>query len=179
MALAENEGLPAQRLKPALATIDQLIRRAQSEMRRFIFEWGPEGIGDGLVPALTRHVSSLSREGTLHLRVEGPEEPLPLTRATETQLFGIGREAVANVVKHAHATSACVRIETKMARVVLEVEDDGLGFETGAAHDGHFGLDSMRSRADEIGAELQIDSTPGSGTIVRVELATENGRNGA
>jgi signal transduction histidine kinase len=66
-----------------------------------------------------------------------------------------------------------------MSRVVLEVEDDGCGFETAAAHDGHFGLDSMRSRADEIGAELQIDSAPGRGTIVRVELPTENGRNGA
>jgi len=179
MALDENSALPAQQLQRALATIDQLIRRAQSEMRRFIFEWGPEGIGDGLVPALTRHVSSLGRDATVQLSVEGPEEPLPLTRATETQLFGIGREAVANVVKHAHAETACVRIEAKMSRVVLEVVDDGRGFETAAEHDGHFGLDSMRSRADEIGAELQIDSAPGRGTIVRVELPTENGRNGA
>jgi len=179
MALAEDAALPVPQLKRALATIDQLIRRAQSEMRRFIFEWGPEGIGDGLVPALTRHVSSLSRGTTLHLRVEGPDEPLPLTRAAETQLFGIGREAVANVVKHADAQSACVRIEARMSRVVLEVVDDGRGFETAAEHDGHFGLDSMRSRADEIGAELHIESAPGRGTIVRVELQTERGRNGA
>ena len=147
-------------------------------MRRFIFEWGPEGIGDGLVPALRRHVSSIGSDATVRMGVEGPSEPLPLERLTEAQLFGIGREALANVVKHARADSALVRVDVTTAGIVLEVVDDGCGFEPGAQRAGHFGLDSMRSRAGEIGAELHIISAPGRGTVVRVEHPGENGRNG-
>jgi signal transduction histidine kinase len=163
------------RLGQALGTIESLAKRAQSEMRRFIFEWGPEGIGDGLVPAFSRHVASLA-EDAIDIRVEGPSEPLPLTRTAETQLYGIGREALANVVKHARAQTACVRVDARAKRLILEIADDGRGFDPAAAHNGHFGLESMRSRADELGADLQIISAPGRGTVVRVELPAENGR---
>ena len=177
--LDEEGGERSERLRQTLRTIDELSKRAQSEMRRFIFEWGPEGIGDGLVPALKRHVSSLEPDASVRFRVEGPSEPLPLPRVTETQLFGIGREALANVLRHARAETASVRIDVRPASVVLEVADDGCGFETAAPRAGHFGLDSMRSRADEIGAELHIISAPGRGTVVRVEHALEQGRNGS
>jgi signal transduction histidine kinase len=176
--LDEEGGERSERLKRTLRTIDELTKRAQSEMRRFIFEWGPEGIGDGLVPALKRHVSSLEPDVTVRMRVEGPTEPLPLERPTEAQLFGIGREALANVVKHARADTASVRVDMTAAGVVLEVVDDGRGFEPDASRAGHFGLDSMRSRADEIGAQLHIISAPGRGTVVRVEKPAHNGRHG-
>ena len=166
---------PSGRLGQALGTIESLAKRAQSEMRRFIFEWGPEGIGDGLVPAFSRHVASLA-EDAIDIRVEGPSEPLPLTRTAETQLYGIGREALANVVKHAGAQTACVRVDARAKRLILEIADDGRGFDPAAAHNGHFGLESMRSRADELGADLHIISAPGRGTVVRVELPAENGR---
>jgi len=166
---------PSGRLGQALGTIESLAKRAQSEMRRFIFEWGPEGIGDGLVPAFSRHVASLA-EDAIDIRVEGPSEPLPLTRTAETQLYGIGREALANVVKHARAQTACVRVDARAKRLILEIADDGRGFDPAAAHNGHFGLESMRSRADELGADLHIISAPGRGTVVRVELPAENGR---
>ena len=166
---------PSGRLGQALGTIESLAKRAQSEMRRFIFEWGPEGIGDGLVPAFSRHVASLA-DDAIDIRVEGPSEPLPLTRTAETQLYGIGREALANVVKHAGAQTACVRVDARAKRLILEIADDGRGFDPAAAHNGHFGLESMRSRADELGADLHIISAPGRGTVVRVELPAENGR---
>jgi signal transduction histidine kinase len=178
-ALDDGGGQSSDRLRQNLRTIDELTKHAQSEMRRFIFEWGPEGIGDGLVPALARHVASIPDDVAVLVRVEGPSDPLPLTRPTETQLFGIGREALANVVKHAHAGTACVRVEKNGATVVLEVVDDGCGFDPGATHAGHFGLESMRSRADDLGADLHIISAPGRGTVVRVELPVEQARNGA
>jgi signal transduction histidine kinase len=172
----EDDG-PGERLSRSLLTIDQLTKRAQSEMRRFIFEWGPEGIGDGLVPAFTRHAASLA-DGRPSVRVEGPAEPLALTRATETQLFGIAREALSNSLKHAGATTADVRVSTTPAHVVVEIVDDGRGFDPEAVRSGHFGLESMRSRADEIGADLHIISAPGRGTVVRVEVPVEVSRNG-
>lgn len=160
----------SERLRQSLSTIDELTKSAQSEMRRFIFEWGPEGIGDGLVPTLTRHVSSLNADGGVHIVVEGPPGRLPLRRSAETQLFGIAREALANTSRHAKARVARVSIETSASSVVMEIADDGCGFAPDTSRAGHFGLGSMRSRAAEIGAELTIASQPEVGTIVRVEV---------
>jgi signal transduction histidine kinase len=169
----------SERLHKALASVNELTRRAQREMRRFIFEWGPEGIGDGLVPTFARHVDSLNGDG-LRIRVDGPDEPLPLTRMVETHLFGIGREALANAAKHAHAGTARVHVALHGDRVVLVVEDDGRGFDVSAASGPqHFGLQSMRSRAADIGADLKISSSLGRGTVVHVEVPVDGGRNGA
>ena len=57
--------------------------------------------------------------------------------------------------------------------VVVEVRDNGRGFDTAVGHPGHFGLESMRSRAAEIGGRLTITSTPGFGTLVRVDVPAE------
>jgi signal transduction histidine kinase len=172
----DGDGVTHERLRQSLQTIDELTKRAQSEMRRFIFEWGPEGIGDGLVPAFTRHAASLV-DSPVRVRVDGPVAPLPLSRATEAQLFGIAREALANVLKHAQASTADVRITATRQHVVLEIADNGSGFDPEATHTGHFGLESMRSRAEEIGADFEIRSRPG-GTVVRVEAPAEVTSNG-
>jgi signal transduction histidine kinase len=171
--LDDGGGGSSERLRQSLTTIDELTKRAQSEMRRFIFEWGPEGMGDGLVSAFARHVWSLNGDTMLKVDVDGPSSRLPLKRSVETQLFGIGREALTNAVKHAHAGRARIVIRTVPTGVVMEIADDGCGFDPDANRAGHFGLDSMRSRAAEIGAELSISSTPGSGTVIRVDVPAE------
>jgi signal transduction histidine kinase len=66
-----------------------------------------------------------------------------------------------------------VRVEAQSGQILVEVRDNGQGFEPGAAHPGHFGLDSMRSRATEIGGRLTIASRPGYGTVVRVRVPSE------
>jgi signal transduction histidine kinase len=178
-ALDDGGGRRTPQLRQLLQTIDELTKRAQSEMRRFIFEWGPEEIGDGLVPALTRHVAAFAGDGTVRVHVEGPSRALPLEPETETQLYGIAREALANVVRHADAGSAVVRVDATAARVVLEVGDDGRGFDPQRVRAGRFGLESMRSRAGEIGADLVVISAPGRGTVVRVEVPAEEDRDAA
>jgi signal transduction histidine kinase len=175
--LEDEGGARSERLSRALAAVSELTKRAQREMRRFIFEWGPEGIGDGLVPAFTRYVSSLDASG-VNIAVEGPSTDLPLTRTAETHLYAIGREALANVVRHAGARNAEVRIVANGGSVVLEIEDDGCGFDPEATHAGHYGLDSMRSRAEEIGAVFGIASSASRGTSVRVEAPADARANG-
>ena len=152
-----------------LSTINELTKQAQLEMRRFIFEWGPES-GDGLVPAFERYASSLAGDHGLEVEVEGPEGSLPLSRTCQIQLYGIAREALTNVVKHAGVASARLRLEVGEDRVTLEIEDHGQGFDLEASHDGHYGLASMRSRAEEIDGVLDIAAAPGGGALVRVEV---------
>ena len=86
------------------------------------------------------------------------------------QRLAIGREALVNVLRHAEATAAQVRIEAQNGHVLVEIRDNGHGFDPADGHPGHFGLESMRSRAAEIGGRLTIASVPGSGTAVRVRV---------
>jgi signal transduction histidine kinase len=66
-------------------------------------------------------------------------------------------------------------VEAQEGHVLVEVRDNGRGFDPAAGHPGHFGLDSMRSRAAEIGGRLTIASAPGYGTVVRVRAPADNG----
>jgi signal transduction histidine kinase len=167
-------------LERSLDAIGELTRSAQSEMRGLIFELGHDGLEDGLVAALTRHASMLRTRHGLDIDVAGPER-LALSPRAQTELFGIGREALANVVKHAGASKAWVHVEAHSGRVVVEVRDDGSGFDPAARHPGHFGLESMHSRAAELGGVLTISSAPRAGTVVRVEARadTEGASDGA
>ena len=157
----------------SLNAIAELTKSVQSEMRALIFELRRDPVHDGLVAALARHASGLDAVGAPAIEVRGPAPRLALSDGVETQLYGIGREALANVVKHAGATAALVQVEAREGHVVVEVRDNGQGFDPAAKHPGHFGLESMRSRATEIGGRLTIASTPGLGTVVRVSVPTE------
>jgi len=160
-------------LRDSLRAIAELTKRAQREMRSFIFEWGPDGLGDGLVSALSRYVATLAGDSGLVVDVHGPEVPLSLTTSTQAQLYGIGREALANVARHSGAGRAFVRIGEGQGRVTMTIGDDGDGFDVALAHPGHYGLESMRSRASEICGDFRINSVPGRGTLVRVEVPVE------
>jgi signal transduction histidine kinase len=174
-ALVQEGGSDSGRVGRSLGTIADLTRSVQGEIRSLIFELRREPLHDGLVAALARHASELGAPDGLTIDVRGPASRLPVSQPVETQLFAIGREALANVVRHAGATTAEVRVETRRAHVVIEISDNGRGFTTNGGRPGHFGLDSMRSRAAEIGARFTIATTPGIGTVVRVRVPAEPG----
>jgi signal transduction histidine kinase len=101
--------------------------------------------------------------------VEGDLSGLP--SQAQGDLLRICREALTNVRKHADASVADVRLEGIDGRIRLSVRDDGIGFDSSARRAG-YGLESMRQRAQRIGARLDVESTPGSGTLVTVKLPT-------
>jgi signal transduction histidine kinase len=171
--LVQEGGSPAGRVGRSLGAISDLTRSVQSQLRALIFELHRDPVHDGLVASLARYASDVRTPDGLTIDVQGPGSRLALSELVETQLFAIGREALANVQKHAGATAAHVRVEAQQGQVVLEVRDNGRGFNPAAGHPGHFGLHSMRSRAAEIGGWIAITSTPGSGTLVRVCVPAE------
>jgi signal transduction histidine kinase len=164
----EQDG-QSENLRRALTAISQLTVGAQLEMRALLLELKEPAADGGLVAALTRHALSLRTREELMIDVLGPERRLPLSPEAEEQLFAIGREALANVVKHSGARRAFVRVDEQGPFVSLEIRDNGHGFDSAAVRPGHYGLDSMRSRAAELGAILTIRGRPGDGTVVRVE----------
>jgi signal transduction histidine kinase len=172
-ALVQEAGSPSGRVGRSLGAIADLTRGVQGEIRALTTELRRDPVHEGLIAALATHASGLRTSDEFTIDVQGPGPRLALSELVETQLFAIGREALANVNKHAGASAARVRVEAQQGQVVLEVRDNGRGFNPAAGHPGHFGLDSMRSRADEIGGCLTITSAPGSGTLVRVCVPTE------
>jgi signal transduction histidine kinase len=172
-ALAQEGGSPSGPVGRGLDTIADLTRTVQAEIRSLIFELRREPVHDGLVAALARHSFELDAPDGLTIEVRGPESRLALSEVVETQLFAIGREALANVVRHAEATVAHIRVDAQRGQVVVEISDDGRGFDPGDGHPGHYGLDSMRSRAAEIGGRFAIGSAPGCGTRVRVRVPAD------
>jgi signal transduction histidine kinase len=130
----------------------------------------------GLEAALRQHLHSIESKWALTARFKArglKGERLPA--AVETALYRVVQEAVTNVVRHAAATRIDVLVERRDGRVVVVVEDDGKGFapETAAGAE-HLGLVGMRERAEALGGTLIIESAPGEGTTIAVEVACDD-----
>ena len=149
-----------------LVELRELQKDALAEMRTLIFELRPSSLeSDGLVQALRTHATAVQRRTGLTIVVDAePIERLPL--AAEEALYRIGQEALHNVVKHANASNAKLRIATDGNRVLLSVSDDGVGFEPDKVPRLHFGLIGMRQRVDLVGGELRVESRAGGGTLI-------------
>jgi signal transduction histidine kinase len=99
--------------------------------------------------------------------VEGEARLAP---ATEQELYRVAQEALNNVLKHAHAGRVSLRLAVANGHATLDVTDDGLGFEPARPEAGGFGLRGMRERVERLGGALRIDSAPGAGTSIHVEV---------
>lgn len=135
--------------------------------------WGLQSplLEDSELPvALQKLLGQIAPEELLAaFTVSGEHRRLP--SATEHHLLRIVQEAVNNTVKHAAARTVRVSLHYEPGRIVLEVADDGRGFEPARSIEpGCFGLRSLRNRAAKIGGAIRIESAPERGTIVRLEL---------
>ena len=176
----EKEGLdPNGPIARSLDAIAELTAGAQREMRVLLFELHGKSGDLGLVAGLAHHASTVGTPEGLTVVVHGPKQRLPLSPEVEAQLFAIGREAIANAVKHSAAQRAWVHVDAQDGSFLMEIGDNGTGFDARLDHPGHYGLQSMRTRAAEAGASLSIRSVPGRGTVVRVQLPNADGGNGA
>lgn len=82
----------------------------------------------------------------------------------------IAQEALHNIVKHARASTVVLQLVTQENEIMLEVRDNGRGFDPAGPFPGHLGLRSMRERAERVGGTLSIESVPGQGTYVRARV---------
>ncbi|MGD2147942.1 MAG: GAF domain-containing protein, partial [Anaerolineae bacterium] len=154
-----------------LRELRETAQEALREMRLLIFELRPSILeSEGLVNALRARVEAVEERAGLEVdfRVEG-ETVLPTT--VEEGLYRIAQEALNNALKHACAQRVSVSLERGREQVVLEVIDDGCGFDPDTAVEGGgLGLDGMIERAGYMGGRLELDSGPNSGTRVCVEV---------
>jgi signal transduction histidine kinase len=156
-----------------LQRLGQLSREALDELRSLILGLRPPELErDGLAGTLRKEVDMLRR-------VHGVEIELRAERLVvgdgqrDAAVLRIAQEALHNALRHAGAQHVGVRVDQGDGTLVVEVRDDGVGFEPDRAElrSRHLGLTSMEERARELGGRLEIRSAPGRGTVVRLEVA--------
>ncbi len=163
-------GDPA-RARQYLEDIQNTAQESLADMRMLIFELRPPILErEGLVAALQNRLSAVENRAMIKSNIRSNlTERLP--RATEEGLYQIAREALNNVIKHAHARNVLIDIEQSATSVTLEIQDDGIGFDSETAvGKGCLGLGNMQEHAQAQGWHMQIASHPGDGTRIRVEV---------
>jgi PAS domain S-box-containing protein len=184
-----GNGHPDGPLRRNLRQLSELSEGALAEMRALIFELRPGALQEeGLAAALRKHTAALSAREGIGIEVQAPDDRIPLDPDAEEHIYRGAQEALHNVVKHAGAGQVIVRLEadagqpaalrpqggvSSSGRLVLEVQDDGVGFDPATVPAGHLGLRTMADRMEQIGGALEIESAPGAGTTVRICAPSE------
>jgi PAS domain S-box-containing protein len=172
IALAARSAQELLAKDPALAQepLEYLLRLSEAalaEMRALIFELRPEALArEGLTGALKHHTAALRARHGITVEESLGTEPV-LTFESKQALYRIAQEALHNAARHARATRVVIALSQVNSSIKLEVSDDGVGFDSLASHPGHFGLNTMRERATELGGTLEIESRVRVGTTVR------------
>jgi signal transduction histidine kinase len=169
------EGLrdPSQ-VRAQVAELRDLATGTLDSVHRLALELRPSVLDDlGLVTAVQRHLAAQSRKNGLDVDFHTSGlDGVRLPAETETALYRIIQEALANVIRHSQASTASVVLERRRESLVAIVEDDGHGFDAdlllGSEHS--LGLHGMRERSFLVGGKLTIESSPGGGTSVFVQV---------
>jgi PAS domain S-box-containing protein len=156
-----------------------LAQAGLAEMRALIFELRPESLEiEGLVAAIDKHVAATRSRYGIEVDADLAGEP-DVSLGVKEVYYRIAQEALHNVVKHAGATRVDVSLSANGEGVVLEIKDNGVGFDAGQSFPGHLGLVSMAERASSVGAEFAVSSARGQGTTVRLTLPQNANGNAA
>ena len=164
---------------PRLEEARALAVRTIEEVHRMILDLRPSVLDDlGLQSAIRwyaeRHL--VSRGISVRCEFDAPDRRFPA--AFETALFRVCQEAMSNIARHAHAESVLIQLSEAEGVIRIEIEDDGRGFEPdNVSHSErrHFGLMGIEERVEILGGKVKIDSAPGQGTRVRLEVPLPRG----
>jgi signal transduction histidine kinase len=150
--------------------VQMLARRSLSEARRSVQALRPAPLEKSRLPdAIAEMAHAWSQTSGVALSVDTNGTPAPMITGIEVALFRAAQEALANVAKHANASRAGITLSYLEDVVLLDVRDDGSGFEPSAVapgEQGGYGLTTMRQRLLGVGGTLEIESAPGEGTAI-------------
>ncbi|MBI3634689.1 MAG: HAMP domain-containing protein [Candidatus Rokubacteria bacterium] len=165
--VAEDPSEAATRLRELGEQIDTVIR----DVRNYVVGLSPESLkGKTLGDALTElaHDVALNRLATVAVAVD-PGASGALSGDATREVYMIGREAIANVARHAPGARVAIRLERGVGGLCLSVEDDGHGFDAATTRSG-CGLRNIEERARRLGGEARVESAPGQGTRITVNV---------
>lgn len=160
-----------------VAEIERLLQQVEKQLRTYSHELRPAVLDDlGWVPAIRFLASSVAKRAGIGIEVEA-RVVTRLPKPTETALYRIVQEALANAMKHAQAKQVSIRVFKNGHALCCSVEDDGAGFDMQTVRGDQtregLGLIGMQERADSVGANLSIDSKRGKGTTILIRIPLE------
>ncbi|HQF38315.1 MAG TPA: histidine kinase [Opitutaceae bacterium] len=174
-ALQESAASRPQDLPRRIRRTQQMVGESIRIVHHFARDLRPALLDDlGLLPALRSFVKELAARSGLRIRFTAFAGVEQLDSIRRTVLYRVAQEALTNVVRHAAARQATVRIGRCAGGVRLEIRDDGQSFPAeralAARHSGQIGLAGMRERVEMVAGRFEIVSAPGKGTLVRAEI---------
>ncbi|NOT89250.1 MAG: hypothetical protein HOP03_13870 [Lysobacter sp.] len=181
-ALVDSQPSEAkQHLDQARALADESVQEAHRSVYALR---DPDAGHRDVIRAIVQQLETLTMHAPLDLRIEAPDVRITMDADRQHELLRLVREAATNAINHAMATSLCVRIEKRPDALLIELVDDGRGFDTvpkaGDPVSAHrLGLAGMRERAGRLGAVLEIESHPGKGTRVTLAIPRKPGSESA
>ena len=169
-ALASGDG---QQVQHVLGEIDTGVRESYGDVRELLMHFRTRANGEDIEPALLTTLRKFEHQTGLKAALQMRGQGLPLAPDIQIQVLHIVQEALSNVRKHAHARRVWLDVQ-QQPQWRLEVRDDGQGFanESGGHDETHVGLRIMAERAERLGAQLDVLTTPGRGTSVVLTLPT-------
>jgi signal transduction histidine kinase len=178
---AMRNGLVEEERQQQLSAIQNDIQSIIQTLRVTAGELRPPTLtAFGLEKAIWSHAEQARRtQPNVSLKLNLMPDGKKLDDRVRLALFRIYQVSLANVFRHAAATQVEICLLLEKSRVILEIKDDGRGFEVPArliqlARQGHLGLVGAAERAEAVGGKMEIISKPGAGTLIRVEVPLEN-----
>ncbi len=173
LSLMEKEAHQPQAVIARALELEVLADGMLENLHRLAMNLRPASLDHlGLIPALEQYITSFGEQHGLDVQFEAlglAEDRLP--SSVETAVYRVVQEALTNIARHARASHVDVLLERRGERLLAIIEDDGVGFEVEEAmQTSRLGLVGMRERARALGGTLTIESAPGAGTTVFVEV---------
>jgi len=155
-----------------IRSLKVMVRNALYEVRRIIYDLRPMALDDlGLVPTLRKYLQTTEDYNNgVNLNFVNLGQVKRLPSDMEVALFRLVQEAVQNSLKHADPKQIQVKLSISKEMVTVVVKDDGKGFDSSIQKEGSFGLVGMRERVELLEGEMTIDSQPGAGTLVFIQI---------
>lgn len=148
-----------------------LVDEALEEVRRAVALLGPAILDEiTLTEAVTRQCVDFGERTDIAVQAAIQPQDDALSPAVESTCYRAVQEGLTNVARHARAAQVTVTLERRDGSLVLEIEDDGQGMDGATAASAGHGLAGIRERATMLGGQVEVDSRPGRGTVLRVSL---------
>jgi signal transduction histidine kinase len=166
-----DETSSSEEVRNAVSNLRELVVATLQDVRRLAVQLRPKALDDfGLVPALERLVQTFAETSGIEVQLESRLGAARLPPEVETTLYRIIQEALTNVVKHAEAHNISILLARRDRAVLAIIDDDGRGFDSSVSEGDGIGLLGMHERVDLHNGRLTVESTPGVGTTLRVEV---------
>ena len=180
-ALKTEAAVNTKGLRQKISSAQRMVEKSVEIVHRFARELRPTVLDDlGLIPALHTFVKTFSKQTGIHVHLTIYAGVEKLDNVKRTVLFRVTQEALTNVSRHAQASQVAMSIRKLPRAVGVTIQDNGKSFQVErvlhAKANKRLGLLGMRERVEMVGGRLRVESAPGQGTTIRVEIPFTNNR---